>query len=63
MDKTKSLYAIYRYDFHKALQRTILAESDGIDGNRNVRHTRQERGTEVDSCGDIVIEKELRCVP
>ncbi len=37
MDKTKSLYAIYKYDFHKAFQRTIQAESEGIDGAKNVK--------------------------
>lgn len=37
MDKTKSLYAIYKYDFHKAAQRTIPAEAEDIDGNKNVR--------------------------
>ena len=26
MDKTRSLYAIYKYDFHKAFERTIQAE-------------------------------------
>lgn len=37
MDKTKSLYAIYKYDFHKALQRTIAAEGESIDGSKNVK--------------------------
>lgn len=37
MDKTKSLYAIYKYDFHKAAQRTIPAEAEDIDGSKNVR--------------------------
>lgn len=36
MDKTKSLYAIYKYDFHKATEPTILAEADGIEGSKNV---------------------------
>ena len=36
MDKTKFLYAIYKYDFHKAVQRTIQAEADGIDGTKYV---------------------------
>ena len=31
MDKKKSLYAIYKYDFHKAIERTIQAEADGIE--------------------------------
>ena len=37
MDKTKSLYAIYKYDFHKAVQRTIQAGADGIDGTQYVK--------------------------
>lgn len=37
MDKTKSLYAIYKYDFHKAIERTISAEANGIDGNKYVK--------------------------
>ena len=37
MDKKKSLYAIYKYDFHKAIERTILAEADGIDGTKYVK--------------------------
>ena len=36
MDKTRSLYAIYKYDFHKATEPTILAEADGIEGSKNV---------------------------
>ena len=36
MDKTKSLYAIYKYDFHQATQRTVLAEAEGADGANNV---------------------------
>jgi len=38
MDKPKSLYAIYKYDFHKATERTISAEADGIEGNKYVKH-------------------------
>ena len=37
MDKTKSQYAIYKYDFHKATQRMVMAESDNIDGNKYVK--------------------------
>ncbi len=37
MAKTKSLYAIYKYDFHKASERTIQAEADGIDGDKYVK--------------------------
>lgn len=37
MDKTKSLYAIYKFDFHKAVERTIQAEADGIDGAKYVK--------------------------
>lgn len=38
MSKKKSLYAIYKFDFHKAIQRTIQAEADGIDGNKHIKH-------------------------
>lgn len=37
MDKTKSLYAIYKFDFHKAKEPTIEAISDGVDGEKNVK--------------------------
>ena len=37
MDKNKSLYAIYKYDFHQATQRTIQAEADGIDGTKYIK--------------------------
>jgi hypothetical protein len=37
MDKAKSLYQIYKYDFHKAIQRTIIAEAEGIDGAKNLK--------------------------
>jgi hypothetical protein len=37
MDKAKSLYQIYKYDFHKATQRTIIAEAEGIDGAKYVK--------------------------
>lgn len=36
MDKTKSLYAIYRYGFRRASQRDIQAEADGQDGEKNL---------------------------
>lgn len=37
MDKARSLYQIYKYDFHKAIQRTIFAEAEGIDGAKNLK--------------------------
>ena len=37
MGKKKSLYAIYKFDFHKAIQRTIIAEAEGIDGAKYVK--------------------------
>lgn len=37
MDKTRSLYAIYKYDFHKATQSTVPAAAEGMDGNKNVK--------------------------
>lgn len=37
MDNKKALYAIYKYDFHKAFQRTIQAEANNIDGSLYVK--------------------------
>ena len=37
MDNKKTLYAIYKYDFHKAIQHTIQAEADGADGAKNLK--------------------------
>ncbi len=37
MDKTKSLYAIYKFDFHKSSQPSVQAVADGIDGNKFVK--------------------------
>lgn len=37
MDKKQSLYAIYKYDFHKAMQPTIEAKADGVDGAKYVK--------------------------
>lgn len=37
MDRIKSLYTIYKYDFHKAIQGTIQAAADGIDGRKYVK--------------------------
>jgi hypothetical protein len=37
MDKTETLYAIYKYDFHKAIQRTIPAAADGVDGSKYIK--------------------------
>jgi len=37
MEKKKSLYAIYKYDFHRAINRSIIAESNNADGNKNLK--------------------------
>lgn len=37
MDKSKSLYQIYKYDFHKAFEHTIQAEADGVDGAKYLK--------------------------
>ena len=37
MSKDKSLYAIYKYDFHKAVQRTVEADVNGKDGKQYLR--------------------------
>lgn len=34
---TKSLYAIYKYDFHRAIQRTIEAEANRVDGAKYLK--------------------------
>ncbi len=33
----KSQYAIYKFDFHKATTRSIIAESNGVDGTKYVK--------------------------
>ena len=38
MSSNKSLYAIYKYDFHRAIQRTIEAEADGKDGSKYLKN-------------------------
>lgn len=37
MDNPKSLYAIYKFDFHKAPERTIQAEANDIDGAKYIK--------------------------
>ena len=37
MDNKKSLYAIYKFDFHKAIERTVIAEADGVDGAKYIK--------------------------
>lgn len=37
MSKNKSLYAIYKYDFHKAIVRSIVADANNIDGNKYIK--------------------------
>lgn len=37
MNKKKSFYAIYKYDFHKAIERSVIAESEGIDGAKYIK--------------------------
>lgn len=41
MNKTKTLYQIYKYDFHKAIQHTIQAEAGGADGARYVKKAQE----------------------
>ncbi len=33
----KTEYAIYKFDFHKAKERSIIAESEGVDGSKHVK--------------------------
>ena len=37
----KTIYAIYKYDFHKATEHTVSAEADGIDGNKYVKQAQK----------------------
>ncbi len=41
MDKNHSPFAIYKYDFHKAIERSIQAEADGIDGAKYIKIAQQ----------------------
>ena len=41
MSSNKSLYAIYKYDFHRAIQRTIEAEADGKDGSKYLKNAQK----------------------
>lgn len=41
MDKKKSFYQIYKFDFHKAKQRSIIAESNGVDGSKYVKQAQK----------------------
>lgn len=36
MEKETALYAIYKFDFHKAAQQTIIGVAEGVDGYKNV---------------------------
>lgn len=37
MNKENSLYAIYKYDFHKNNEPTVQSVANGADGNKNIR--------------------------
>ena len=41
MNKTKSLYTIYKYDFHQATEPSIIAKSEGIDGSKYVKNAQK----------------------
>ena len=41
MTETKSLYAIYKYDFHKAIHSSIQSVAEGIDGAKYVKIAQQ----------------------
>ena len=32
-----TLYAIYKFDFHQATNRSVIAESNGVDDSKNVK--------------------------
>lgn len=37
MNKAKALYAIYKFDFHQATTRSVIAEAEGVDGSKYVK--------------------------
>lgn len=37
MEKENSLYAIYKYDFHKNPEPTVLSVENGVDGSKNLK--------------------------
>ena len=37
MKNKRSLFAIYKYDFHQAAQRSVIAASEGVNGSKNVK--------------------------
>ncbi len=40
MEKENSLYAIYKYDFHKNPEPTVLSVENGVDGSKNLKIAR-----------------------
>lgn len=41
MDKNRSIYAIYKYDFHKAIQPLVQTRADGIDGAKYLKQAQK----------------------
>ena len=41
MDKNRSIYAIYKYDFHKATEPLIQTRADGIDGAKYLKQAQK----------------------
>lgn len=41
MEKDKTMYAIYKYDFHQAPQRSIQAEANGADGAKYLKKAQE----------------------
>lgn len=37
MEKENSMYAIYKFDFHKNPEPTVLAAENGVDGSKNLK--------------------------
>ena len=51
MNKENSLYAIYKYDFHKNNEPTVQSVANGADGNKNISEL-------VDATGNIAAHYE-----
>ena len=37
MSNLKTIYAIYKFDFHQATTRSVIAEAEGVDGSKYVK--------------------------
>ena len=44
-----TLYAIYKFDFHQATNRSVIAESNGVDGSKNVKFAQKCGSSDISS--------------